>query len=151
MVAPCEITTSSRSEKRRTEKGAGKRGQPFNMTYCWQKRVSVMRRTAYREFRRSRSLGISSCPPCEIDGQTHCVTRFDTAHGFAHRYVLVFGGRLISKKSYQSRTSTLFLGQPASTLWKIMSTTCIPTRKADKVRIDPSSIDSGPLSGRGGI
>lgn len=34
----------------------------------------------------------------EIDGELHCVTRFDTAHGFAHRDVLAFGGRLISKK-----------------------------------------------------
>ena len=34
----------------------------------------------------------------EIGGETHCVTRFDTAHGFAHRDVLSFGGQLISKK-----------------------------------------------------
>ena len=32
-----------------------------------------------------------------IEGVTHCVTRYDTAHGFAHRDVLAFGGRLTGK------------------------------------------------------
>ncbi len=51
----------------------------------------------------------------DIDGETHCVTRFDTAHGFAHRDVLAFGGRLVAKKSCRNRTSPLLLRQHTST------------------------------------
>ena len=43
----------------------------------------------------------------EIDGVTHCVTRFDTAHGFAHRDVLAFGGRIVAKKIMAEQDFTL--------------------------------------------
>ena len=33
-----------------------------------------------------------------IAGETHCVTRYDTSHGFAHRDILHFGGRLSGKE-----------------------------------------------------
>ena len=34
----------------------------------------------------------------DIDGVTHCVTRYDTSHGFAHRDILASGGRLLAKE-----------------------------------------------------
>lgn len=43
----------------------------------------------------------------DIDGVTHCVTRFDTAHGFAHRDILAFGGRLVGKEILDEQDFTL--------------------------------------------
>jgi hypothetical protein len=34
----------------------------------------------------------------ELEGQIHCVTRYDTAHGFPHRDILAIGGRQIGKE-----------------------------------------------------
>lgn len=43
----------------------------------------------------------------DIDGELHCVTRFDTAHGFAQTDILAFGGRLIGKKIMNEQDFTL--------------------------------------------
>lgn len=37
----------------------------------------------------------------EIDGDLHCITRYDTAHGFAHRDVLGFSGKQLDKEILQ--------------------------------------------------
>lgn len=54
------------------------------------RRVEVERRS-----RGGRVTGFRSVLPADIDGEMHCVTRYDTSHGFAHRDVLAFGEALI--------------------------------------------------------
>lgn len=47
---------------------------------------------------RGRVTGFRVVLLAEIDGELHCVTRYDTAHGFAHRDVLGFGGKSLDKE-----------------------------------------------------
>lgn len=47
---------------------------------------------------RGRVIGFRVILLVEIDGELHCITRYDTAHGFAHRDVLAFGGKQLDKE-----------------------------------------------------
>jgi hypothetical protein len=43
----------------------------------------------------------------DIDGVTHCVTRYDTSHGFTHRDILALGGRLTAKEVVEEQDFAL--------------------------------------------
>lgn len=43
----------------------------------------------------------------DIAGTTHCVTRYDTAHGFAHQDILAFGGAVLEKIPMREADFTL--------------------------------------------
>ena len=47
----------------------------------------------------------------DIDGEMHCVTRYDTSHGFAHRDILAFGGRLVAKELVEEQGFALAFEQ----------------------------------------
>lgn len=47
----------------------------------------------------------------DIDGEMHCVTRYDTSHGFAHRDILAFGGRLVAKELVEEQDFALAFEQ----------------------------------------
>ena len=47
----------------------------------------------------------------DIDGEMHCVTRYDTSHGFAHRDILAFDGRLVAKELVEEQDFALAFEQ----------------------------------------
>jgi hypothetical protein len=43
----------------------------------------------------------------EIEGKTQCITRYDTAHGYAHRDILNRKGEVISKETMRETNFSL--------------------------------------------
>ena len=69
-------------------------------------RVEVERRS-----RGGRVTGFRIVPLADIGGEMHCVTRYDTSHGFAHRDILAFGGRLVAKELVEEQDFALAFEQ----------------------------------------
>jgi hypothetical protein len=64
-----------------------------------------------RHSRGGRVTGFRIVLLADIDGIMHCVTRYDTSHGFAHRDILAFGGRLVAKELVEEQDFALAFEQ----------------------------------------
>lgn len=64
-----------------------------------------------RHSRGGRVTGFRIVLLADIDGEMHCVTRYDTSHGFAHRDILAFGGRLVAKELVEEQDFALAFEQ----------------------------------------